>query len=119
MNHTTESAISELFSLNDPEICKKIAEISQYVLISNNQTFLTIGQRQSHMLFLVNGIARFYYMDPDGREHTLCFCSTPGYPLMVHINSTTSFMALSSPASPVTAEMGCRVSKFSSSRTNM
>lgn len=115
MNHPTESAISELFSLNDPEICKKIAEISQYVLISNNQTFLTIGQRQSHMLFLVNGIARFYYMDPDGREHTLCFCSTPGYPLMVHINTTGSLsgahavgslLALSMPADQIMAMVG-------------
>ena len=115
MNHPTESAISELFALNNPEICRKIAEVSQYVLISNNQTFLTIGQRQSQMLFLVDGIARFYYMDPAGREHTLCFCSSPGYPLMVHINTTGSLsgahavgslLAISMPADQVMPMVG-------------
>lgn len=111
----TEAEVAALFQLHSPEVCKKIAEISHYVSLSNNQTFLTIGQRQANMLFLVDGIARFYYMDPAGKEHTQCFCTTPGYPLMVNINTVGSLSgahavgqlkALSIPAAPVMALMG-------------
>lgn len=90
-NAPTDAEIAALFQLQSPEVCRKISEIAQYADFSNNQPFLTIGQRQGQMLFLVEGIARFYYMDPTGREHTLCFCDSPGYPLMVHINTAGSF----------------------------
>ena len=115
MKSPTEAEIAALFSLNNPEICRKITEISHYVSLSNNETFLTIGQRQTSMLFLVDGIARFYYMDFNGREHTQCFCFTPGYPLMVNINTAGSLSgahavgklkALSMPAVPVMAMVG-------------
>ncbi len=90
-NAPTEAEIAALFQLQGPEVCRKIAEISRYIQFSNNESILTIGQRQGQILFLVEGIARFYYIDPAGREHTLCFCETPGYPLMVHINTAGSF----------------------------
>lgn len=115
MHAPTAAEIAALFQLRSPEICKKIAELAHYVTLSNNETFLTIGQRQSNMLFLVDGIARFYYLDPAGREHTLCFCTTPGYPLMVHINTAGSLSgahavgelrALSMPTAPVMALIG-------------
>lgn len=115
MNHPTEAEIAALFSLQTPELCRKIAEISQYVTFSNNDTFLAIGQHQSSMLFLVEGIARFYYMDPTGKEHTQCFCTTPGYPLMVNINTAGSLSgahavgplrAISMPALPVMQMFG-------------
>lgn len=64
--------------------------MSRYVRFSNNEGFLTIGQRQTRMLFLVEGMARFYYMDPGGRELTQCFCTIPGYPLMVNVNTAGS-----------------------------
>lgn len=111
----TEAEIAALLQLQSPEICRKIAELSHYVTLSNNQIFLTIGQRQANMLFLVDGIARFYYMDPAGKEHTLCFCTAPGYPLMVHINTTGSLSGahavgklkvLSMPTAPVMALVG-------------
>lgn len=115
MNHPTEAEIAALLHLTTPELCQTIAEISQYITFSNNDTFLTIGQRQSNMLFLVDGIARFYYMDPTGKEHTQCFCTTPGYPLMVNINTAGSLSgahavgplrAISIPALPVMQMFG-------------
>ena len=115
MHAPTEVEIAALFQLQSPEICRKIAEISHYVTLSNNEPFLTIGQRQSNMLFLVDGIARFYYMDPAGKEHTQCFCTVPGYPLMVHINTAGSLSgahavgelkALSTPTAPIMALVG-------------
>ena len=67
-----------------------IAGMSRYIPSSNNESVLTIGQNTPRMLFLVNGIARFYYMDPNGRELTQCFCTIPGVPLMGNINTASS-----------------------------
>lgn len=115
MQTPTEAEVAALFQLHSPEVCQKIAALSHYVSFSNNQTFLTIGQRQANMLFLVDGIARFYYMDPAGKEHTLCFCTVPGYPLMVHINTAGSLSgahavgelkALSMPTAPIMELVG-------------
>ncbi len=89
-NRPTPEEISALLQLGSPELCQAIAGMSRYVRFSNNEVFLTIGQRQTRMLFLVEGMARFYYMDPNGRELTQCFCTTPGYPLMVNINTAGS-----------------------------
>ena len=90
MHSPTAAEIAALFQLKSPELCQTIAEISRYITFSNNEVFLTIGQRQNRMLFLVDGIARFYYMDSSGRELTQCFCRTPGFPLMVNINTAGS-----------------------------
>ena len=86
----TEAEIAALLQLNNPELCQTIAGMSRYIPFSNNESVLTIGQSTPRMLFLVNGIARFYYMDPGGRELTQCFCTTPGYPLMVNVNAAVS-----------------------------
>ena len=86
----TPEEISALFQLGNPELCQTIAGMSRYVRFSNNEGFLSIGQRQTRMLFLVDGMARFYYMDPGGRELTQCFCTIPGYPLMVNVNTAGS-----------------------------
>lgn len=86
----TPEKISALLQLGNPELCQTIAGMSRYVRFSNNEGFLSIGQRQTRMLFLVEGMARFYYMDPGGRELTQCFCTIPGYPLMVNVNTAGS-----------------------------
>ena len=86
----TPEEISALLQLGNPELCQTIAGMSRYVRFSNNEVFLSIGQRQTRMLFLVDGMARFYYMDPGGRELTQCFCTIPGYPLMVNVNAAVS-----------------------------
>ena len=90
MKRPTPEEISTLLQLKTPELCQTIAEISQYITFSNNEVFLTIGQRQNRLLFLVDGIVRFYYMDPGGRELTQCFCTLPGVPLMVNVNTAGS-----------------------------
>ncbi len=90
MKRPTPEEISALLQLDNPELYQTIAKISQYITFSNNEVFLTIGQLQSRMLFLAEGIARFYYMDLNGRELTQCFCTTPGYPLMVNITTAGS-----------------------------
>lgn len=89
-NAPTEAEIAALFQLQGPEVCRKIAEISRYIQFSNNESILTIGQSTPRMRFLVDGIARFYYMDPIGRELTQCFCTIPGVPLIGNINTTSS-----------------------------
>ena len=86
----TESEIAALLQFDNPELCRTLAEISRYIPFSNNEPILTIGQNTPRMLFLVDGIARFYYMDPIGRELTQCFCTIPGVPLMGNINTASS-----------------------------
>ena len=90
MKRPTSEEISALLHLSSPELCQTIAGMARYVRFSNNEVFLSIGQLQSRMLFLAEGIARFYYMDLNGRELTQCFCTIPGYPLMVNINTAGS-----------------------------
>lgn len=86
----TEAEIAALLQLKSPELCQTIAGMSRYIPFSNNESVLSIGQNTPRMLFLVNGIARFYYMDPNGRELTQCFCTIPGVPLMGNINTASS-----------------------------
>lgn len=90
MKRPTSEEISALLHLSSPELCQTIAGMARYVRFSNNEVFLSIGQHQPRMLFLVDGIARFYYMDLNGRELTQCFCTIPGVPLMSNINTTDS-----------------------------
>lgn len=90
MKRPTPEEISALLHLSSPELCQTIAGMARYVKFSNNDSILTIGQSTPRMLFLVDGIARFYYMDPNGRELTQCFCTIPGVPLMGNINTTSS-----------------------------
>lgn len=89
-NAPTDVEIAALLQLDNPELCRTLAEISRYIQFSNNEPILTIGQNTPRMRFLVDGIARFYYMDPVGRELTQCFCTIPGVPLMGNINTTSS-----------------------------
>ena len=90
MKRPTPEEISALLHLSSPELCQTIAGMARYVKFSNNDSILTIGQSTPRMLFLVDGIARFYYMDPNGRELTQCFCTIPGVPLMGNINTASS-----------------------------
>ena len=86
----TPEEISALLQLGNPELCRDHCRNVPVCPFSNNEGFLSIGQRQTRMLFLVEGMARFYYMDPGGRELTQCFCTIPGYPLMVNVNTAGS-----------------------------
>ena len=41
------------------------------------------------VVFLVNGLFRFFYLGSDGREHTDCFCENSGYPITPAIDLDT------------------------------
>lgn len=78
-----ETLIKELLHIENLEICKKIAALATLEHYKKDGTILRMGEQQGKIRFLVKGAVRFFYLDELETEHTQCFVSEPGYPVMV------------------------------------
>lgn len=76
----------EFFSMalgtKDETIVSDVADVSSFRHVQQGELLLKEGEYQQEMMFLVNGIIRFYYFDVNGQEITDCFAGSPGMPIM-------------------------------------
>lgn len=67
---------------------------------------ISAGDRVGHLLFVLDGLARYYYLDPDGREHNKSFATRgqvlssvssliSGQPSPFHVQALTPLRCLS------------------------
>lgn len=54
--------------------------------IQKGEHLARVGEKLPGVMFLLNGMFRFYYLDNEGREHTDCFCGRYGYACMPAID---------------------------------
>ena len=78
-----ENVIRKLLPFLDGELCRKLSTLATVEFVPKGATQIEVGQVQTHMHLLLDGIMRFYYYDSQQKEHTLCFICEPGYPAMV------------------------------------
>lgn len=78
-----ETLLRELLHISDQALIKKLKEIATVERYGKNDCIFEIGQVQEKIQILISGAVRFYYMDETGKEHTQCFVTEPGYPIMV------------------------------------
>lgn len=80
--------IKEILHIDDEALCQEIAKVVKIRSYHKNDSIMKIGDLQTEIRFLISGVVRFYYMDEEQTEHTHCFFSTPGDPVMVDAYST-------------------------------
>lgn len=78
-----ENLIRDLLHLEDASLCRQLAAIAELQNLRKGETFLKIGDHQTKLSILVDGIVRFYYRDRNQKEYTMCFICKRGYPAMV------------------------------------
>lgn len=78
-----KALIGKLLHITDESICEKLAEHTVLERYKKDEMILQIGSKQTHIRFLVEGAVRFFYLDEVKTEHTQCFVTEPGYPVMV------------------------------------
>lgn len=78
-----EHLIGELLHVSDEDLIKKVAEIASVEQYGRSEQIIEIGQVQTKIQILISGAVRFFYFDEKGKEHTQCFVTEPGYPIMV------------------------------------
>lgn len=78
-----ENLICDLLHLEDKALCRQLAEIAELQSLRKGEKFLEIGNYQTKLSILVDGVLRFYYRDRNQKEYTMCFICQRGYPAMV------------------------------------
>lgn len=110
----------EFFSMalgtKDETIVSDVADVSSFRHVQQGELLLKEGEYQQEMMFLVNGIIRFYYFDVNGQEITDCFAGNPGMPIMarpkllmpsaVYVEAATDSDFFSIPSSEIDRLLG-------------
>lgn len=86
-----ERYLKELLHISDEALLQQLLAIASLDRYEKNGQILEIGQVQDKIQMLISGAVRFYYLDETGREHTQCFVTEPGYPVMVDAYMEPSF----------------------------
>ena len=83
-----EKRIADVLQLKDKSACHFLAQYGEIVDYSPNAYLRRIGQTTKHLVFLLEGTVRLYYIDSVGGEHTQFFARSPGSFLSVLQQST-------------------------------
>lgn len=70
------------YGLTDQKAVEALCAITEVRHLPRGTVFLRTGEIQSKVFLLLRGVARGYFVDVDGVEHTDCFCFRCGTPAM-------------------------------------
>ena len=70
------------YGLKGPELLDRLCALAEVQTIPRSTVFLQAGEIQSRVYLLLSGVARGYFVDVDGVDHTDCFCFRCGTPTM-------------------------------------
>lgn len=73
---------AEVLGVTDEKLLDIVVPISRIKTMEKGESLIRHGERQSHVMFLMEGLLRGFYLDPDGRDVTDCFGFHPGTPAM-------------------------------------
>lgn len=74
--------IQRLTQLQDSELLDKLETAASIRQFQKGDDILRIGEMQTKMYLLLDGIVRGYFLDGENLEHTDCFMTEFGYPVM-------------------------------------
>ena len=70
------------YGLTDQDAVQALCAMAKVHRLPRGTVFLRAGERQSKLFLLLSGVARGYFVDVDGGDHTDCFCFRCGTPAM-------------------------------------
>lgn len=73
---------TQQYGLTDPELLQALNDLAEVQTVPRGTVFLQAGHIQTHIYLLLTGVARGYFVDMDGADHTDCFCFRCGTPTM-------------------------------------
>lgn len=73
---------SMALNIKDEKIISDVADKSTFRHVQQGELILREGEYQREMMFLINGIIRFFYFDVNGQEITDCFVADACIPIM-------------------------------------
>lgn len=73
---------TRVYGLTDPKLLKELDALAEVRHMERGTVFLREGQVQTQVFLLLTGVARGYFVDVDGGDHTDCFCFRCGTPTM-------------------------------------
>lgn len=79
---SAEEFFASSLGLRDKNIISELACLSSRRSVRQGDFLLKEGECQQEMLFLIDGVIRFFYIDVNGQEITDCFIAEPGIPIM-------------------------------------
>jgi CRP-like cAMP-binding protein len=89
-----QEILAKMLPDTDPKLVKRIAELASIRTLERKEIVFEVGQAQTKLYFLVEGIIRCYFYVGDGTEVTDCFITEPGYPVvMAALNAPSLFAA--------------------------
>ena len=70
------------YGLTEPKLVESLCQLAQVHRMPRGTVFLRAGEIQTQVFLLLSGVARGYFVDMDGADHTDCFCFKCGTPTM-------------------------------------
>lgn len=79
----------DVLHLTDEELIQKLEAATEVRHLKKRDLIVRAGELQTHVTFMVNGIARGFFKDVRGRDMTECFVYEPGACAMSCLNLGT------------------------------
>ena len=106
-----ELFLEKCLNLSDQSVVQKLLEDAQTIHVKQNSLLIEAGEVQQRVLILVEGVARGFLLDADGRDITDCFvyrqgellmgCNALGTPSLINLETMRDCELLSIPLSRV------------------
>lgn len=81
-----EHMLRDVLGIQDVMLIEELKKVSYIRCIPKGNHLARRGDDLLGVMFLINGMFRFYFLDSEGREHVDCFCGEFGYPVMPAID---------------------------------
>lgn len=81
-----EHILHNALGIQDETLIERLKKVSYIRNIPKGNHLARRGDNLLGVMFLINGMFRFYFLDSEGREHVDCFCGEFGYPVMPAID---------------------------------
>lgn len=81
-----EYMLRDALGIQDETLIERLKKVSYIRSIPKGNHLARRGDDLLGVMFLINGMFRFYFLDSEGREHVDCFCGEFGYPVMPAID---------------------------------
>lgn len=81
-----EHILRYALGIQDETLIERLEKVSYIRNIPKGNHLARRGDNLLGVMFLINGMFRFYFLDSEGREHVDCFCGEFGYPVMPAID---------------------------------
>lgn len=61
------------FGVSDPELINALERVARLQEVAREQTIIHAGERPTHFYLILEGLARYYYLSPEGRQRNKAF----------------------------------------------